>query len=229
MATADTYVKNENILEVRGVEKEFNGVWVLKDIDFELKRGEIHSIIGENGAGKSTFIKILAGVHQPSGGEMLIGGKPVSFANVKQSEDEGIRTVHQEINLISYFSVYENIFVGSEIKKSFAGLSYTDDNAMKAKAKEVIKSLGIDFDVNTPAVLLNASMKRIVEISKVLVHNPKVVIFDEPTSGLDPISASTIEKLIRQLDEITRIVITHNHDEDYLKTFDKIVNIENYK
>lgn len=215
MATADTNLEDENILEVRGVEKEFNGVWVLKDIDFELRRGEIHSIIGENGAGKSTFIKILAGVHQPSGGEILFDGKPVSFANVKQSEDAGIRTVHQEINLVSYFSVYENIFVGSEKKKKFAGINYMDDSGMKAKATEVIKSLGIDFDVNTPAILLNASMKRIVEISKVLVHNPRVVIFDEPTTSLGEEERKRLLGIIKGLKEsgLSIIYISHNLEE----------------
>ncbi|MHB1394715.1 MAG: sugar ABC transporter ATP-binding protein [Clostridia bacterium] len=215
MATAEANIKNENILEVRGVEKEFNGVWVLKDIDFDLKQGEIHSIIGENGAGKSTFIKILAGVHQPSAGEISFCDKSVSFANVKQSEDAGIRTVHQEVNLVPYFSVYENIFVGAEKKKKFAGLSYMDDNKMKAIAIEVIKSLGIDFDVNTPAVLLNASMKRIVEISKVLVHNPKMVIFDEPTTSLGEEERKRLLNIIKGLKEsgLSIIYISHNLEE----------------
>ena len=215
MATAEANIKNENILEVRGVEKEFNGVWVLKDIDFDLKQGEIHSIIGENGAGKSTFIKILAGVHQQSAGEISFCGKSVSFANVKQSEDAGIRTVHQEVNLVPFFSVYENIFVGAEEKKKFAGLSYMDDNKMKAMAKEVIKSLGIDFDVNTPAILLNASMKRIVEISKVLVHNPKMVIFDEPTTSLGEEERKKLLNIIKGLKEsgLSIIYISHNLEE----------------
>lgn len=215
MSTIDTNTKNEKILEARGVEKEFNGVWVLEDIDFDLKQGEIHSIIGENGAGKSTFIKILAGVHKQSGGEIYFSGKPVSFSNVKQSEDAGIRTVHQEINLVPYFSVYQNIFVGAEKKKQFAGIKYMDDNEMKAKAKEVIKRLGIDFDVNTPAVLLNASMKRIVEISKVLVHNPKVVIFDEPTTSLGEEERKRLLNIIKGLKEsgLSIIYISHNLEE----------------
>lgn len=215
MATAVTKGKNGNILEVRGVEKEFNGVWVLKDIDFDLKQGEIHSIIGENGAGKSTFIKILAGVHQPSAGDIFFCDKPVRFANVKQSEDTGIRTVHQEINLVPYFSVYENIFVGAEKKKKFAGLNCMDDSRMKAMAKEVIGKLGIDFDVNTPAVLLNASMKRIVEISKVLVHNPKVVIFDEPTTSLGEEERRRLLNMIKGLKEsgLSIIYISHNLEE----------------
>lgn len=215
MITAEINAKNENILEVKGVGKEFNGVWVLKDIDFQLRWGEIHSIIGENGAGKSTFIKILSGVYHQSAGEMLFDGKPVSFANVKQSEDVGIRTVHQEINLVPYFTVFENIFIGSEKRKKFAGLSYTDDSGMRAKAKEVIKSLGIDFDVNTPAVLLNASMKRIVEISKVLVHNPKVVIFDEPTTSLGEEERKRLLSIIKGLKEsgLSIIYISHNLEE----------------
>lgn len=215
MTTADISVTNNRILETNKVEKEFNGVWVLKDIDFDLKQGEIHSIIGENGAGKSTFIKILAGVHQQSAGEIYFNNKPVSFFNVKQSENVGIRTVHQEINLVSYFTVYENIFLGAERKKRLAGINYMDDNEMKVKAKEVIKKLGIDFDVSTPAVLLNASMKRIVEISKVLVHNPKVVIFDEPTTSLGEEERKRLLSIIKGLKEsgLSIIYISHNLEE----------------
>src|SRR5660398_112747 len=108
----DNFEKDKNILKTEKIGKEFNGVWVLRNIDFDLKEGEIHSLVGENGAGKSTFIKILSGVHKPSEGEIFIEGKPVQFKNVRESEDIGIRTVHQEINLVPYFNAYENIFIG---------------------------------------------------------------------------------------------------------------------
>ena len=109
MATIDSNIKSDIMLEVKGVDKEFNGVFVLKDIDFDLKPGEIHSLVGENGAGKSTFIKILSGVHKQSAGDIFLNGQHISFDSVEQSEEAGIRTVHQEINLVPYFSVYKNI------------------------------------------------------------------------------------------------------------------------
>lgn len=205
----------KNVIEVNGISKEFNGVWVLKDINFDLKPGEIHSLVGENGAGKSTFIKILSGVHQPSEGEMWMEGKPVSFSNVRQSESVGIRTVHQEVNLIPFFPIYKNIFVGSEEKIKLAGITYLDDKKMKKKAKDVIKSLGIDFDINKPTMLLNASMKRIVEISKVLIHEPKVIIFDEPTTSLGLDERKRLLKIIIGLKEKGHsiIYISHNLEE----------------
>ncbi|HZK61042.1 MAG TPA: sugar ABC transporter ATP-binding protein [Anaerovoracaceae bacterium] len=205
----------KNVIEVNGIGKEFNGVWVLKDINFDLKPGEIHSVVGENGAGKSTFIKILSGVHQPSEGGMWMEGKPVSFSNVRQSETVGIRTVHQEVNLIPFFPIYKNIFVGSEEKIKLAGITYLDDKKMKKKAKDVIKSLGIDFDINKPTMLLNASMKRIVEISKVLIHEPKVIIFDEPTTSLGLDERKRLLKIIIGLKEKGHsiIYISHNLEE----------------
>ncbi len=215
MVTIDSNIKSDIMLEVKGVDKEFNGVFVLKDIDFDLKPGEIHSLVGENGAGKSTFIKILSGVHKQSAGDIFLNGQHISFDSVRQSEEAGIRTVHQEINLVPYFSVYKNIFIGSEEKKKFANLYYTDDKKMKEMAHEVIKSLGIDFNVDIPAVLLNASMKRIVEISKVLVHKPKIVIFDEPTTSLGEEERKKLLKIIKGLKNsgLSIIYISHNLEE----------------
>ena len=215
MATTDLDLKRDVILEAKGIDKEFNGVYVLKDIEFDLKPGEIHSLVGENGAGKSTFIKILSGVHKPSAGEIILNGQSVSFDNVGQSEKAGIRTVHQEINLVPYFSVYENIFIGAEKKKKLAGLPYTDDREMRKAARGVIKRLGIDFDVDTPAILLNASMKRIVEISKVLVHNPNIIIFDEPTTSLGEEERERLLKIIKSLKNsgLSIIYISHNLEE----------------
>jgi ribose transport system ATP-binding protein len=168
----------ENLLSTKGIGKEFNGVWVLNDIGFNLKPGEIHAVVGENGAGKSTFIKILSGYYTPSSGEIAMRGVPVSFGAVRESEKAGIRAVHQEINLVPHFSVYQNIFVGSEQYKNTAGVKLTDDKKMRDEAKRVLALMNIDIDVNTNAAVLNTSNKKIVEICKVLVHAPKVLVFD---------------------------------------------------
>ena len=203
------------MLSTENVGKEFNGVWVLKDIHFQLKRGEIHALVGENGAGKSTFIKILSGVYKPSAGSVLLEGKPVDFHSVTESEALGIRTVHQEVNLVPYFKVYENIFIGAERKKKIGGMAIVDSKRMKKEATKVIKDLGIDFDVSSPTLLLNASMKRIVEISKVLVHNPQIVIFDEPTTSLGEEERKNLLQIIKGLKErgLTIMYISHNLEE----------------
>lgn len=125
----------DNIIEAKGVGKEFNGVWVLKDIDFTLRRGEIHALVGENGAGKSTFIKLLSGVYSLSAGCFKMDGQDVKISNVEQSEHLGIRTVHQEINLVPYFSIYENIFIGSEMTRRVAGIPIVDKKKMRQRAE----------------------------------------------------------------------------------------------
>ena len=203
------------VLSTQQLGKEFNGVWVLKDINFELKEGEIHALVGENGAGKSTFIKMLSGVYHPSEGTVSLNGQPIRFNNVRESEAMGIRTVHQEVNLVPFYSVYKNIFIGAERKKKVAGLTIMDDVRMKREAKEVIQGLGIDFNVNTSAMLLNASMKRIVEISKVLVHNPNVVIFDEPTTSLGEEERKKLLQIIKGLKQrgLSILYISHNLEE----------------
>ena len=210
-------VKQElkNVIEVKGLGKEFNNVWVLKDVDFELRPGEIHSLVGENGAGKSTFIKMLSGIFQPSEGSVFVNGQATYFNDVRHSEAAGIRTVHQEINLVPSFSVYENIFIGSEYETKIGGLKIMDDKKMKQRAREVIKELGIDFNVNKSAQLLNASMKRIVEICKVLVHQPKVVIFDEPTTSLGEEERKRLLNIIMSLKKkgLSIIYVSHNLEE----------------
>ncbi|PKP61657.1 hypothetical protein CVT91_02455 [Candidatus Atribacteria bacterium HGW-Atribacteria-1] len=138
----------EEILCTQNLGKEFNGVWVLNDINIGLKKGEVHSIVGENGAGKSTFIKILSGVYAPSEGEIVINSQKVKFNNVRESEQLGIRTVHQEINLIPFFNVMENIFIGTELEKNVMGINILDKKKMAEKAEEVLDILGVELDLN---------------------------------------------------------------------------------
>lgn len=203
---------SDNIIEARGVGKEFNGVWVLKDIDFDLRRGEVHALVGENGAGKSTFIKLLSGVYSLSAGRFQMDGRDVSFSSVEQSELLGIRTVHQEINLVPYFSIYENIFIGSEMTRKYAGIKVTEDRRMRQRAKEVLQMMDIDCDVRRTVGNMNATMQKIVQICSVLVYEPRVVIFDEPTAALGENECEKLLGIIRKLRDqgLTIIYISHN-------------------
>lgn len=205
----------ENIIEAKGVGKEFNGVWVLKDIDFELRRGEIHALVGENGAGKSTFIKLLSGVYSLSAGQFWMDGKDVAFSSVEASEALGIRTVHQEINLVPYFSVYENVFIGSEIKKRFAGVPVVDKKTMRQRSEEVLATMGVHIDARRTVAEMNATMQKIVQICSVLVYEPRVVIFDEPTASLGASECEHLMQIIETLKEkgLTIIYISHNLEE----------------
>lgn len=206
----------ESLIEARGIGKEFNGIWVLKDIDLTLRQGEIHALVGENGAGKSTFIKLLSGVYTPSAGAFWMEGRETGFQSVEFSEAMGIRTVHQEINLVPYFTVFENIFIGSELKKKVAGIiSMTDDTTMRRRAKEVLQMMGVDCNVNRTVGSMNATMQKIIQICKVLVYSPKVVIFDEPTAALGENERKKLLEIICKLKEqgLTILYISHNLEE----------------
>jgi ribose transport system ATP-binding protein len=205
---------NESFLITKGISKEFNGVYVLKDINFDIKKGEVHSLVGENGAGKSTFIKILSGLYLPSKGVTYLNGSPVSFTNVKQSEEVGIRTVQQEINIVPFYNVYQSIFIGSEeVKKKF-GIKYTDDRKMREMAKSVIKELGIDLNVDAPSYLLSVLEKKIIEISRALVRQAKILIFDEPTTSLGLKEINKLFEIIEVLKEKGLSILFVSHDID---------------
>ncbi len=215
MSESERTVDMAHIIQTKGLGKEFNGVWVLNDIELTLRPGEIHAIVGENGAGKSTFIKILSGVYGQSAGQICIGDEETCFTCVSDSEEAGIRTVHQEINLNPYFAVYQNIFMGSELYRRVFGIKVMKDRAMRKRARQVMERIGIDIDIDTNAAILNTSNMKIVEICKVLVHEPKVVIFDEPTTSLGEEERKKILKVITGLRDkgLSIIYVSHNLEE----------------
>lgn len=200
------------MLKTAGIGKEFNGVWVLNNIDFDLRRSEIHALIGENGAGKSTFVKILSGIYPPSAGKYTVNRKQVIFRSVKESEEGGIRTIHQEINLVPYFNAYQNIFIGAELSQKNGLLN---DKEMRVRAEEVLSTLNIDLDVNKPVNRLNTSLQRIVQICSALIYKPDILIFDEPTTALGEEERRRLLEIIRGLKDsgIGIIFISHNIEE----------------
>lgn len=207
--------ENNIILKTEKIGKEFNGVWVLRNVDFDLRRGEIHSLVGENGAGKSTFIKIISGIHFPSTGKLEINGTYTYFQNVDESEKAGIRTVHQEINLIPFFRVYQNMFLGDEVCRKGPVRGVVNDKKMRQKAREVLEMLSVDLDENIHTHRLDASMERVVQIGQVLVQEPRVLIFDEPTTSLGEEERKNLLKNIKGLKktDVGIIYITHNLEE----------------
>ncbi len=216
MMEKETIPKCSNIIiKTDNIGKEFNGVWVLNGIDFDLCRGEIHSLVGENGAGKSTFIKILSGIHYPSKGRLIVNGKSSLFHKVEDSEAAGIRTVHQEINLVPFFKVYQNMFLGDEICRQRFGRGIINDKEMRKKAQEVVDSLSVDLDVTMHTHRLDASMERVVQIGQVLVQKPSVLIFDEPTTSLGEDERNSLLSTIMGLKDtdVGIIYITHNLEE----------------
>lgn len=202
----------EPLLRTKGLSKEFNGVQVLTDVDFDLRAGEIHALIGENGAGKSTFVKILAGIYSATNGSCWINGKKQIFKTTKEVEQAGIFTIHQEINLVPYFNAYQNIFIGSE-RTGRAG--FLKDREMIEKAKEVLNRLNVQIDVKEPVMHFNTSLQRIIQISAALIYEPRILIFDEPTTALGEEERDRLLQIIQELKErgIGIIFISHNIEE----------------
>lgn len=192
--------------------KEFDHIRVLSDVDFDLRAGEIHALIGENGAGKSTFVKILSGVYTASSGRYMVEGKRAAFNTTKESENAGIYTIHQEINLVPYFNAYQNIFIGNEQNNR---LGLLKDKEMASMAKKVLERLNIKLDVHRPVMYFNASIQRIIQISSALVYNPKILIFDEPTTSLGEEERTALLEIIKDLRNsgIGIIFISHNIEE----------------
>lgn len=171
-------------LEMKGICKSFGANLVLDNVDFQAHGGNITALLGENGAGKSTLMNILGGVIDFNGGSISIDGKEVSFRTPRESLDAGIAFIHQELNLINDLAIYENLFIGRELKKKGGML---DREKMIALSEKVFEEMDLDLDPRQMVRDLDASYKQIVEISRAMMMNARLVIMDEPTTSLtDP-------------------------------------------
>ncbi len=166
---------------MRGICKSFDTVEVLKNVDFTLKGGEICALLGENGAGKSTLMNVLGGVIGANSGEIYIDGRQVKFHTPAESLSMGIAFIHQELSLINDLAIFENMFVGHELKKK-SGL--LDNQKMIEKTAEIFSVLGINLDPKTMVYELDASYKQIVEIARAMMAEASIIIMDEPTTAL---------------------------------------------
>jgi len=183
-------------VELRNVSKSFGKIEAVKNVDFTLQGGEIHALLGENGAGKSTLMNILGGVLPPDEGEIYLDGERVIFESPAESLDAGIAFIHQELNLINDLAVYENLFIGRELKRKNGLL---DIERMCQKTKEILDRMEIDLDPKTMVRDLDTSYKQIVEISRALLMNAAVIIMDEPTSSLTDSEIQRVFEMMRVL------------------------------
>lgn len=199
------------ILKVKNICKYYPGVKALNDVTFDVKRGEIHAICGENGAGKSTFIKILTGANEPTSGTVEFKGKEYEKLTPRQSMDLGISVIYQEFSLIPYLSVAENIFYGREIKKGII----RDIAAMEKQARELCQEMGVDIDVKKRVCDLGIAYQQIVEILKAVSKRSEFIIMDEPTAPLTVRETEVFFKIIKKLKEehVTVIFISHRLEE----------------
>jgi len=215
----------KNIVKMLGIAKSFPGVVALEDVDFSLRRGEIHALVGENGAGKSTLIKVLTGVEQPDKGTIELDGKLVQVRSPQHSQELGISTVYQEVNLCTNISVAENIMLGREPRR-FGSIHWQKMNEM---AQEAINRLSIDVDVTQPLENYSVAIQQMVAIIRALeVLSAKVLIFDEPTSSLDIHETNLLFDVMHKLknEGIGIIFITHFLDQVY-QIADRITVLRN--
>jgi ribose transport system ATP-binding protein len=193
------------------VSKAFGPVTVLKSITLSFGAGEIHAIVGENGAGKSTFVKILAGVIEPSSGQIFFHGNPIEAVNLRGMESLGVRFIHQELNLANDLTVLENIFLGREVMKG----PFLDEATMREKGRKVLAQVGADVDLDARVDDLRVSEKQLVEIAKAVAQRATALILDEPTSVLTRREADRLFEIIEQFAEagVAIIYISHRLEE----------------
>ena len=164
----------DNLLEVKNISISFPGVKALDDVSFSIKRGEVHSLCGENGAGKSTIIKILTSIYKQDSGSVILDGKEVAFNGVKDAQNAGINTVYQELNLIPYLSVAENIFLNYYPKNKFG----IDWKKLYEEAKKLLDELGLKIDPSAQLDSLGVAQQQMVAIARALSRNCKLLIMD---------------------------------------------------
>ncbi|MCZ8515575.1 ABC transporter ATP-binding protein [Paenibacillus filicis] len=197
----------ETVVELRGITKRFPGIVANDAISFQLKKGEIHALLGENGAGKSTLMNILFGLYQPDEGEILIQGRPVSIGSPTQAIEHGIGMVHQHFKLVQPFTVTENIILGSEPRKGAS----IDLKAAQAKVGRLSEQYGLKVDPRARIEDISVGMQQRVEILKTLYRGADILIFDEPTAVLTPQEIVELIEIMKRLaaEGKSIILITH--------------------
>ena len=200
------------VLEMHEIRKTFPGVVALDGVDFELRRGEVHILLGENGAGKSTLMKILSGAYQKSAGRVTLDGAEVEIRNPAHAQGLGISTIYQEFNLVPHLSVGENIFLGRE-PRGWPGL--IDRRAVNRQAAEVLGRLGLKLDPRRPVKGLRVAEQQMVEVAKALSLDARVLIMDEPTAALAEHEIQDLFAAIRGLQEkgVSVVYISHRMEE----------------
>lgn len=201
----------EILLEMKGIVKNFPGVRALKGVDFSVAKGEVHALMGENGAGKSTLIKTLTGIYTKDEGTIRFDGREINPRSTLEAQKEGISTIYQELNLSPFQTVYENMFLGREPKKTFG----VDRKTMIKESERILGELGIHVDVTRPLLSYGTAVQQMVAIARAVSVDAKLVIMDEPTSSLDAKEVEVLFGVIRKLKakDIAVIFISHRLDE----------------
>jgi simple sugar transport system ATP-binding protein len=206
------------LLECRGVSKHFGNVNALSDVSASVSAGEVTCVLGDNGAGKSTFIKILSGVHQHDEGELLVDGKPTRFGSPREAREHGIATVFQDLATVPLMSIWRNFFLGSEPTRKLGPLTVLDVKAAQRIMHEEMARMGIDVrDPEQPVGTLSGGERQAVSIARAVYFGAKVLILDEPTSALGVKQSGVVLRYVAQARDrgIGVIFITHNPHHAY--------------
>lgn len=215
------------LLELVGISKHFGGVAALSNVDFALRRGEIHGLVGENGAGKSTTMKIIAGVHIDYDGSMRINGRDIRLTSPRDALNQGVGMVHQELSVVADLTVAENVFLGAH---PLTKLGTVDWARMNREARTLIASLGLDIDPRSRMGTLPVGLQQLVELSRVLFSGAPILILDEPTSALSPPEVARLFDVLRRLRAEGRSVIFISHFlDDVLAISDRVTVFRNGK
>ncbi|MER9640759.1 ATP-binding cassette domain-containing protein [Mesorhizobium sp. M0239] len=215
----------EPFLVARNIAKRFGALTALANVDLEIRSGEVLALLGDNGAGKSTFIKILAGAHPPSGGELVIEGNPVAFHSPKDAAASGIATIFQELALSENLPIAENVFLGRELKRSILGIPFLKRKEMRQRVDGLLKELDAHIsDPEAPVGSLSGGQRQAVAICRALNLNARLVIMDEPTAALAVAETRKVLALTRRLAArgCAVVLISHNISEVF-EVADRIV------
>ena len=201
-----------SFLELKNISKSFPGVKALQDVSLEIKRGEVHALLGENGAGKSTLIKILAGIYQRDSGEILMDGRPLTIHTVKDAKACHISVIHQELLLEPFLTIAENVFLGSELRNKWGMVDFAEMNRI---TNRLIQNFGLPFSATTILGSLSIANQQMVEILRAVSFDAQIVIMDEPTSSLTESEVQILFDTIRKLkaNNVAVIYISHRLSE----------------
>src|SRR6266446_4753532 len=206
-------IQDDRLLRMEHISKAFPGVVALVDAHLSVNRGEVHALVGQNGAGKSTLIKILTGAHRRDSGNIIFDGRAIDFQTPQQAQNNGISTIYQEINLVPFRSVAENVFMGREPRR----WGFINWRKMHAETATLLKRLSVSIDVTQPLMNYNIAIQQMVAIARAISFESKLVVMDEPTSSLNEREVETLFTIIRQLkaDGVSVIFVGHRLDELY--------------
>lgn len=201
----------DKLLVLEGIDKSFPGVHALDRCSFDLKSGEVHALVGENGAGKSTMMKIIAGIYKKDSGKLIYKGKEVVISNPHAAQQMGISMVHQELNLMPHLTAAQNIFIGREPRNG----PFLNENELNKNAQALFDMMRVNVNPTTKVIDLTVAKQQIVEIAKALSFNSDVMVLDEPSAALTDVEITELFRIVRQLKKegVGIIYITHRLEE----------------